>query len=315
MSFTTLIPAYKPQYLSELLQALMAQSLPPSRVIISDDSPDGAFLRILADPANATIVDSLHIEVVQGPKQGAWANFQQLLRLHANRTPYLHLLLDDDIPYPSFYARHLEAHKLSDNGCVVSRRWYADEKGQPMRDLRVPAPLDARIERLLSLPGPVLFPLTLGVCNNWMGEFSNFTFSNRWTEALIHPQIGGISCNGLEDIGSVLMVAQTVPVSWINEHLGYFRLNPHQCTAQPLSRNYKRGALAWTAMAIAALRGGHLDEANARASLAHSTGHVVRGYAGQVDMQPFIEVLPGVAVGDAAATETFLALWQDFAVH
>jgi len=314
MSFTTLIPAFKPQYLGELLAALMAQSLPPDRVVISDDSPDGVFLRILSEPANAHVVAQLRIEVVQGPREGVWPNVQQLLRLHGNRTPYLHLLQDDDIPYPNFYARHLEAHRLSDGGCVVSRRWYADEKGQPTRDLRVPPLLDARPERMLALPGAVLFPLTLGVCNNWMGEFSNVTFSNRWTEALSDPTIDGIRCRGLEDIGSVLMVAQSAPVAWINEHLGYFRLNPSQTTQQPLSLQYKKGALAWSAMAVGALRAGHLDAAQAKASLAHSTGYTIRGYAGQPDMQPFIEVLPGVAQGDAAATEAFLALWQDYSV-
>lgn len=313
MEFTTLIPAYKPQYLNELLQALLVQSLPPARVVISDDSPDGAFQRILGEPSHAALVKRLHIEVVAGPRQGAWRNVQQLLRLHANRTPYFHLLLDDDVPYPNFYARHLEAHRLSDNGCVVSRRWYADDAGRPSHDLRVPQALDTRPERMLSLPGSVLFPLTLGVCNNWMGEFSNFTFGSRWTDPLRQPLIGGVRCNGLEDIGSVLMVAQTAPVSWINEHLGYFRVGPHQGTQQPLSRNYKRGALAWTAMAVGALRAGHLDEASARASLAHSTQYVVRGYVGQADMQPFIEVLPAVAQLDAAAIDAFLGLWLEFA--
>jgi hypothetical protein len=313
MAFTTLVPAYKPQYLNELLGALLTQTVLPSRVIISDDSPDAAFLRILADPANAAVVERLHIEVVRGPCLGAWPNLQQLLRLHANRTPLLHVLLDDDIPYPNFYARHQQAHALGGSGCVVSRRWYALENGQPTRDLRVPPAIDARPERLLTLPSGVLFPLTVGMCNNWMGEFSNFTFSSAWTEALIQPLVGGIRVNGLEDIGAVLMVAQTAPVTWLNEHLGYFRLSPHQGTQQPMSRNFKRGALAWTAMAIGARRAGHLDADTTRASLAHSTGYVVRGYAGEADMQAFIELLPAVAQGDAAATEAFLALWTVFA--
>lgn len=313
MSFTTLIPAYKPNYVNQLMTALQAQSLKPSRVIISDDSPDGAFLRMLGDPAHASIVERLNIEVVRGPCQGAWPNFQHLLRLHANRTPYLHILLDDDVLYPSFYARHLEAQALSPSGCVVSRRWYAHEGGQPTHDLRVPASINARQERYLALPGSVLFPTSLGVCTNWLGEFSNMTFSSRWTESLIQPLVGGIRCNGLEDIGSALMVAQTAPVAWINEHLGYFRLNPHQGTHQPMSRNFKRGALAWTAMAVGARRSGFLDEASAAASLAHSVRYVMRGYAEEADMQGFISVLPGVAAGDSVATETFLTMWDTFA--
>lgn len=310
---TTLIPAFKPQYLNELLTALQVQTVKPARVIVSDDSPDGAFLRILSDPAHADIVRRLNLEVVPGPRRGAWANCQQLLRLHAGRTPLLHLLLDDDIPYPSFYARHLAAHELHRGGCVVSRRWYAFENGQPVGDLPVPPELDARIERVLALPSAVLFPTVIGKRSNWLGEYSNVTFRSEWVEALMQPSIGGVRINGLEDIGALLMLSQQAPLVWLNEHLGYFRASPHQGSQQPLSRNFKRGVLAWVALALGSLRAGHIDAALARASIAHSAQELTARYGAESDVQPFLVLLPGLTAGDAQADAEFLRLWEGFA--
>jgi len=54
-----------------VLTALQAQTLLPSRVIVSDDSTDGDFLSLLAQPAQAEVVQRINIEVVRGPRQGA----------------------------------------------------------------------------------------------------------------------------------------------------------------------------------------------------------------------------------------------------
>lgn len=310
---TTLIPAFKPQYLNELLMALQTQTVAPARVIISDDSPDGAFLSILSAPAQADVVKRLKIEVVPGPRQGAWANCQQLLRLHGGRTPLFHLLLDDDIPYPSFYARHLSAHTRSPSGCVVSRRWYAFERGQPVGDLPVPAELDARLERELALPAAVLFPAIVGRRSNWLGEYSNVTFRSEWVEQLMQPAIGGVRVNGLEDVGALLMLAQQAPLTWLNEHLGYFRTSPQQGSQQPLSRNFKRGVLAWIALALGSLRAGQLDAALARSAIAASAQELAQRYAAEADIQPFLALMPGLSAGQPEADAEFLRLWEGFA--
>ena len=49
MSFTTLIPAYKAEFLIELLTCIRRQSLKPERIIFSDDSPNNIFQRTLTD--------------------------------------------------------------------------------------------------------------------------------------------------------------------------------------------------------------------------------------------------------------------------
>ena len=87
----------KPKYLGELLFALQSQTLPPTRVLFSDDSPDQAFVQALGSEAVRAAYPALRIEVMPGPRQGAWANFQQLLRHYRGDTEFFHLQLDDDI--------------------------------------------------------------------------------------------------------------------------------------------------------------------------------------------------------------------------
>ena len=311
MSFTTLIPAYKPAYLAELLRALQVQTLPPARVIVSDDSPDGAFLRSLSEPALAPVVQRLNLSVVEGPKRGGWANCQQLLRLYGGATPFFHLLMDDDIPYPSFYARHAEAQAATDSGCAVSRRWYANEAGQPLAGLPVPAAVDAMPQRLLRLPAGILFEHVVAPSNNWLGELSNATFAAERAGDLMHPQLGGVKLHGLEDVGAMLVCAQRAPLAFINEHLGYFRTSAAQNSKQPLGRAFKLGVVGWIAFALGALRAGQLGEALARASIVHSAEVVRQRYAAEADIQPFIALLPALAAGPQA-DDAFLALWHDF---
>ncbi|MFG6489465.1 glycosyltransferase family 2 protein [Roseateles sp. BYS78W] len=311
MSFTTLIPAYKPAYLTELLRALQVQTQLPARVIVSDDSPDGAFLRALAEPALSPVVHRLNLSVVPGPRRGGWANCQQLLGLYGGATPYFHLLMDDDIPYPSFYARHAEALAVTAAGCAVSRRWYASETGQPLASLPVPAELDAMSQRVLRLPASILFEHIVGTGNNWLGELSNTTFRAESADDLMHPQLGGVKLHGLEDVGAMLICTQRAPLAFVNEHLGYFRTSAGQNSQQPLGRAFKLGVVGWIAFALGALRAGQLSEALARATIARSAEGVRQRYAAEADIQPFIALLPALSVG-AEADEEFLRLWHDF---
>jgi hypothetical protein len=311
MSFTTLIPAFKPQYLNPLLRALQLQTLLPARVIVSDDSPDGAFMRLLAEPSAAPVVERLNLNVVRGPQKGGWANCQQLLRLYAGATPYFHLLMDDDIPYPNFYARHLQAQQLGSSGCAISRRWYADETGQPLASLAVPQAVDDMPHRLLQLPAGVLFEHIVGRNDNWLGELSNATFAADRAADLMHPQIGGVKLHGLEDIGAMLVCAQRAPLAFIAEHLGFFRTSAGQNSRQPLGRAFKLGVIGWIALALGALRAGLMSDAQARAAIALSAQAVQARYADEADVQPFIALLPQLSAG-VSADDDFIRLWHDF---
>ena len=110
MRIITLVPAYKSKYLYDLLISFRNQTVKPFKIVFSDDSPDQSFVNILNSQSVKDITKDLNIEVVQGPRNGAWNNFLNLLQHHCKNTELFHLQLDDDICYPQFYERHVHAH-------------------------------------------------------------------------------------------------------------------------------------------------------------------------------------------------------------
>ena len=310
MQFTTLIPAYKPKYLIELLTALRHQTVKPARIIISDDSPNQAFIALLsAEPLKSAVAD-LNIEVVPGPRSGAYNNFRYLLQLYGGQTELFHLLLDDDIPYPNFYERHLHAHGQAALGCVVSRRWTALESGLPIRDLPVPLPIAQHAQRMLVLGSEFLFAQTAGVSRNWLGEFSNVTFPASMTQHLDDPSLAGICFTGLEDLGGFLKVSLIAPLGYINEHLGYFRTSAEQHSAKPMGRPMKLAHLAYIALTLAGRNLGLLSESQAALNLAGLCPIVVQRYAHEKDMVELCEMLPALGAAQVGAEERFLTLWH-----
>jgi hypothetical protein len=311
MQFTTLVPAYKPKYLVELLGALRHQSVKPAHIIISDDSPDQAFVAALAagTPLRQAVPD-LNLEVVPGPRTGAYDNFRALLQRYGGRTELFHLLLDDDIPYPSFYERHLAAHTQGRPQCAVSRRWTALESGQPTRDLPVPAAVATHPQRMLALDAKLLFAHTAGVSGNWLGEFSNATFHADMAPLLDDPSLDGICFTGLEDLGAFLKASIRSPLGYINEHLGYFRTSAAQHSADPMGRPMKLAHLAYIALTMSGRRLGVLEPAAAQANLARLCPLIVERYGTQADLQALCGVMPGLAAGSSGAEADFLALWH-----
>ncbi|WP_457427942.1 glycosyltransferase family A protein [Roseateles sp. P5_E7] len=313
MDVTVLVPAYKSQYLGELLQALQSQTVAPARVVLSDDSPDQAFLRALETPEARAAYPALRIEVIPGPRAGAWANFRNLLQHYQGETEFFHLQLDDDIPYPQFYERHAQAHALARAHCAVSRRWTAIESGQPISSLPVPEAVNNHPQRLFALRPDVLFPHTVAGTNNWLGEFSNATFRAAMREELLKTRLAGISFTGLEDIGAFLVASQQAPLVFINEHLGYFRTSPGQNTAQTTGRIFKLGLLAWIALALASHRLGHLT-AQQLAAVAQRMGSTVLQHYKAVD-EPMCRVAQlGLALGsgDERAEADYITAWHAY---
>src|SRR5262245_32799757 len=126
MDVTTLIPAYKTEHIVPLFASLLYQSRPPARVIVSDDSPDGRFGEILRSDGMAAVRERLIVEIHAGPRAGAYENFKHLVGLWDRSTPLVHLLLDDDVIYPTFYARHIDVHAVGQFSCSISARWIAN---------------------------------------------------------------------------------------------------------------------------------------------------------------------------------------------
>ena len=313
MKITTLIPAYKPQYLNELLTALQKQSLRPDRIVFSDDSPDQSFVRLLGGEAIKTEFPELNIEVVPGPRCGAWANFQHLLEHHVGETDLFHLQLDDDIPYPAFYERHVQAHAMALTECVVSRRWTAAENGQPTAAMEIPPAIHTHPQKLLVLDAGFLFPQTIATFRNWLGEFSNATFRAGMREELLTKQLAGISFTGLEDIGGFLAASLKAPLIYINENLGFFRTSPEQNTAQQQGRIFKLSVLGWIALALAGRRLGHVSAEQSVALVQRICALLTQHYSHDAALAHLATLARNIGPDqNGAAEQAFLVAWHEF---
>ncbi|MDP1534460.1 MAG: glycosyltransferase family A protein [Rubrivivax sp.] len=312
MKITTVVPAYKPKYLADLLHALLRQTVRPHQVIFSDDSPEQDFVRLLKSGPLAELASGLDIEVVEGPRRGAFANWRHSLETFGGRTEFFHMLCDDDVMYPSFYERHLQAHAHGNFGVTVSRRWTADEAGQPIRDLPVPASVANGAGSLVSLDASVLFYATCARGTNWLGEVSNALYRADAARLISDPQVGGIGYLGLEDIGSFLCSTLTRPVCYINDHLGFFRTSSGQNSAQHYGRPLKLAFLAYLALSMIGRNAGHLTTEHLNYCLGVIGQGVLRHYAQQEDMQDACTVLRDWMQGVPGAEDRFLQVWQAY---
>jgi len=313
MKITTVVPAYKPKYLLELLHSLLHQTVKPHKVIFSDDSADQAFSQMLLSPPLAAAVCSLDISVVAGPRAGALANWRHALQTYNGGTEFFHMMCDDDVIYPNFYERHLQAHAMGDFGVTVSRRWTANEAGQPVRDLPVPAAVAGGANALIKLEPGVLFYATCARGTNWLGEVSNALYRADQAGLISDPQVDGISYHWLEDIGSFLASSLTRPVCWINDHLGYFRTSSGQTSQQADGRPIKLAHLAYIALSVIGRNGGHLSEEHLRFCVQAVGQSVLQHYGRTEDMQPACAAIRDWQAGAPGAEVRFLAMWQAYA--
>jgi hypothetical protein len=252
------------------------------------------------------VLADLPLEVVPGPRTGAYNNFRNLMKVWAGRTELVHLLLDDDVIYPEFYARHQAAHVLGRFNVSVSRRWTALENGQPTHTLRPPAVVADSPMRMLAVQAPSLFASTVAVSSNWLGEFSNAVFRAEFVPQLEDPSLAGINFTGLEDLGAFLKASLDAPLAYINEYLGYFRTSAHQHSADPMGRPMKLAHLAYIGLAIAGRRIGQITPDAAATVLAGLCPTVMVRYGQQADMARMCQVMPLLARGEAGAEEAFL---------
>lgn len=312
MKITTLVPAYKPKYLFDLLVSIRNQTVKPDYIIFSDDSPDQSFITILNSMAVKNAIADLNIEVVPGPRSGGWNNFRHLMRIYAGRTELFHIQLDDDICYPSFYEKHLQAHRMAYVPCVISRRWTAMESGQPISDLGVPAAISDHPQQMLSLDTSLLFTHTAGMAANWLGEFSNATFRADIVSDIDDASMAGISFSGLEDLGGFLKASFKAPIGYINQHLGYFRTSADHNSANPMGRPMKLAHLAYIALAIAGYRLGHISLEQSKNVILTLSIIIYQRYINEDDMIIFCNIMQDLIKGNSNAEKSFLDAWEKY---
>jgi len=308
----TLVPAYKPTYLPDLLNSLRLQTHKPRKIVFGDDSPDGVYRGTLMSDAFAPLRQGLNIECIEGPRRGGMPNLMRLLDRWGGESALVHLLLDDDVLYPEFYERHLVAHASGPFSCTVSRRWSANDAGFPVAGQPVPPAVSKSAHRLLSLDADFVFQTTAMECKNWFGEFSNAIFSAAAVPLLFKPEFGGVSYAGLWDLGAFMAASEQAPLGYVQDHLGYFRTGGQGNSAKFFGKHMKAAHVAYAALGLGGLRIGRYTETQARLCFATVAGALAQRYGSQDDMQPFIALLPRMAAGEAGAEQAFVDQWHDY---
>lgn len=311
MKITTLIPAYKPSYLYETLLALVQQTVLPDRVIFSDDSREKIFISSLNSEPIKSLLTHLNVEVIEGPKKGAYENVCHLIRHFKRDTELVHILCDDDVIYPHFYERHLNAHHNAEFSSSISSRWSANEDGRPLRNgLPIPNFIKNHPSRNISIGSDIIFASTIGSARNWLGEVSNTVYRSDFAEKILDRNIDGISYAGLDDLGSFLAGTLILPLCYINEHLGFFRQNPTQNSTQHFGPPLKLAFLAYIAMAIASRNIGKISRETASESISIVGSNIAWHYRNELDMSRFCELMPALMSGDSDSEKMFLKIWE-----
>ena len=278
-TITTLIPAYRADYLAELFLGLKTQTLQDFRVVLSDDSPDGAISDAIRRGRYDALIDRIDLRVVPGPRQGCFKNIHHLLARWGTESPLVHLHMDDDVIYPDFYRMHMLTHGSAVLGASVSQRWLAGADGRPAAPLPLPDLIAQQPQRVLAIDARAVFDTTIPHCRNWFGEFGNMVLAQAAVQRLRAARLGGLSYYGLGDVGVVIDVAQELPIGFLHDHLSVFRTHSGQRTAQQASHGLRCGYLAWVALALGAQKVGAISADQARHAVAQ-TARTVRHHYG-----------------------------------
>ena len=304
---TTLIPAYKKEYLGELFVALHRQSYKDFRVILSDDSPDGVIADMIRGGHFGRLTSALNLKVVPGPKN-ARRNHEQLLDLWDGQTPLVHFNLDDDIIFPDFYRTHVVAHAAAPCCVTVSQRWLSQEDSVPAYSLKLPDFVHNCAGHVFQPTTEELFVTTVGACDNWLGELSNMVMSAEGARLYPRPPLDDLSYYGLLDIGFVLNAAQVLPVTFIRESLGVFRQNAQQTTHATHTHGGRVGHLVWVAYALAAWRDGHLTADQTITAIGIAAQRIAHHFKEDKIVADFFTILDT----QTGSLDAFYAAFRDF---
>ncbi len=306
----TLVPAYKHAFIPQLLVSLATQSYPTGQIIISDDSPNGEVSQVIADPALAHIVEKLNITIIAGPKQGTMSNVVHLLEHWQQSSQLVHILFDDDILYPTFYAQHVQAHAHQQVGASVSYRWFTNELGQPFAASAVPAFVQQSPNQIDLIDADQLFASVVPTCDNWLGEFSNTVFTAESVQLYKRSRMENIAYYGLGDIGVLLEISLNTKVAVIKNYLGGFRQNAQQNTVNYDSPVFKCGTVAWVALALASFKLGKINAQQLQHTVQMIQGAVHARFQQSADMQDLIQLFKTHTADSAAFEQSFLPIWQ-----
>ena len=254
MLFTTLIPVYKTQFLTDTISCLNAQTLKEFSVIFSDDSPGQDLSNVLADIQDDHPI-TFDYSIIPGPRLGPASNAYHLFAAWQGRSPYIHFLLDDDLLDPDFYRLHALAYQQTNaKSCFSSRRIVSETKRPLETASQAPSTVVSRHSPIELLDFKACATSILPDCNNWLGELSNSTFHGATMGQTVTGQLLHLPYYGLNDLGIFLEMLYKAPAAYIHQALGAFRVNRLQVSGNPRSLVFQSTIISWLSLGLDAWR-------------------------------------------------------------
>lgn len=308
-TLTTLIPAYKPDYLGELFVSLARQSFRDFQVIVSDDSPEQQITRLIRDGHFGDAARRLHLTVLRGPGN-ARRNHERLVDAWAGQSPLVHLLMDDDLLFPDFYKTHVAAHAAGRFAASVTPRWLSHADGRPAWTLPLPDFIENSPEHRVVVSPEHLFQSTLPSCSNWLGELSNIVLSADAARCFPRPPADGLNYYGLMDISALLTACQAQPLVFVRETQGVFRQHAEQTTRNTGSHGHRVAMLVWASMALHGWAEGRITSQQALQAVSLTVQRCLHLY-GETDavMNQFFALVQGATGGLPGLHASFTRFW------
>jgi hypothetical protein len=256
----TLIPGYKSEYFPDLLTCIQAQTVRPQKIVISDDTKQNVFHSLRNSNQYKDICTELNIVVLSGPKNGAMGNINYLIKTSQNLSYiYAHILMDDDIIFPTFYAEHLGMHQKNRISCSVSKRLYCLENKIPVHAPRLPRTIENLQSVTALIDAKFIFGTTLTEAYNWLGELSCMTFSKPFLMQSDLYELDGWSTFGLADLSSVMKASIGANIGYINSNQGLFRISKNGTTTLR-DETYSASIIAWLVIGFIGYRRLYINE-------------------------------------------------------
>lgn len=312
MDVTCLVPAFKHRYFEHLLISLRTQSRPPERIVISDDSPGGDFLTASRSDRLRPLIAAMPIEIVQGPRQGHHRNIEQLLTMFQKApTSHFHILNDDDMIYPEFYAHHAAVSKLHNPLCSVVRRWVANDHGVPIGFGWLPDSIAAADQAPVAVLPKMIVDRFETPGGNWLGELSFGVFRSDFLQApdafCVHD---GFDYTGLNDLGSFIKVSLTGTLIFSNHYLGAFRRSPAGLSRQR-GHAFSLSVLAMIPLSLLGFEHRLLDLDRLTGLIAHVRGNWIGIYGeNAVSIRLARMIALGERHGYPGLRDDFLEFWR-----
>jgi len=260
LKITTLVPAYRPNYLADVFRGLAGQTYKDFRVVISDDSHEQEISKMIRSGLFSEYTKSLAITLIKGPRDEA-KNHNALLSYWSGLTPLAHVHHDDDYLFPNFYEKHVGAHLKEDLLLSISGRWFAGADGIPFTAPAIPEFLADTLHQFKVVNSNELIKNLLIKTENCIGEVTNMVISSKaWKHNPVIPDTTH-PYYGLTDVSLVIQCAKVGNISFTAERCGVYRIHKYQGTmAAKSDLRWIIPRLCWVAYCLQAWKDGHLGE-------------------------------------------------------